>query len=184
MLSVFLPIGWPTPKKFAKLAVIAVENGAGALELGIPYSDPVADGPVLQAAYREALADGSTTDRCLDSIAAAAAYGVPLNLLVYANLVHARPDFMARAKAAGATSLLVPTLRCEAEPDQVAALRSPHHASTPHTSPQSVSVCWLSAVIAASTTSKRMASAGLASNAPASTFTSISLPEPTPSSAA
>lgn len=113
MLSVFLPIGWPTPKKFAKLCAIAVENGAGALELGIPYSDPVADGPVLQAAYAEALAAGLTVSQCMDGLASVAGLGVPLNLLVYANLVHARPSFCADAKAAGAASLLVPDVPLE-----------------------------------------------------------------------
>ncbi|MBM4391210.1 MAG: tryptophan synthase subunit alpha [Deltaproteobacteria bacterium] len=113
MLSVFLPIGWPDPKKFAKLCKIAVENGAGALELGCPYSDPVADGPVLQAAYREALAEGSTTARCLAGIESVAGLGVPLNLLVYANLVHARPSFCEDARKAGAHSLLVPDVPLE-----------------------------------------------------------------------
>ncbi len=118
MLSVFLPIGWPNPKKFAKLCKIAVENGAGALELGIPYSDPVADGPVLQAAYREALAEGSSTARCLEGIESVAGLDVPLNLLVYANLVHARRGlapggFCDEAKKAGAHSLLVPDVPLE-----------------------------------------------------------------------
>ncbi len=113
MLSVFLPIGWPSPKKFAKLCAIAVENGAGALELGIPYSDPVADGPVLAAAYAEALAAGLTVQRCIDGLAEVAPLGVPLNLLVYANLVHARPAFCTEVRAAGAHSLLVPDVPLE-----------------------------------------------------------------------
>jgi tryptophan synthase alpha chain len=113
MLSVFLPIGWPSPAAFLRLCQIAVDRGAGALELGIPYSDPVADGPVLQAANREALEAGSTVDRCFALLAEAHTLGVPMNLLVYGNLVHARGAFCQDAARAGAASLLVPDIPLE-----------------------------------------------------------------------
>jgi len=83
-----------------------------------------------------------------------------------------------------ASSLFAATLGSEVKPDQIASLRCSHHTSAPMAPPHSVSLCWLSAVISARSALKWMASAGLASKAPASTFTSISLPEPTPSSAA
>jgi tryptophan synthase alpha chain len=112
VLSVFLPIGWPTPEAFLELCRVAVDSGAGALELGIPFSDPVADGPVLQAANREVLARGA---RVADAIELLARIGpaVPRNLLVYGNLVHARPGFVAEVRAAGADSLLVPDVPLE-----------------------------------------------------------------------
>ncbi len=109
MLSVFLPIGWPDAARFLRLARIAIAEGAGALELGIPYSDPVADGPVLQEANREALALGLTVSQAIDLLAEVrAATTLALNLLVYGNLVHARSTFCADVAAAGASSLLVP----------------------------------------------------------------------------
>lgn len=112
MLSVFLPIGWPDPGRFLALARAAVAEGAGALELGIPYSDPVADGPVLQAANQEALAAGATVSRSIDLLGELGV-AVPLNLLVYGNLVHARPSFCADVARAGAASLLVPDIPLE-----------------------------------------------------------------------
>ena len=111
MLSVFLPIGWPDPARFLRLARIAVDEGAGALELGIPYSDPVADGPVLQAANQEALAGGLTVSKAIALLAEVHALTpLALNLLVYGNLVHARPSFCDDVAAAGAKSLLVPDI--------------------------------------------------------------------------
>ena len=47
-------------------------GGAGVIELGIPFSDPVADGPVIQASYTQALAAGVTVKQCVETVAAAA----------------------------------------------------------------------------------------------------------------
>jgi tryptophan synthase alpha chain len=89
------------------------------IEVGIPFSDPVADGAVIQAAARRALAAGARVGDCFDLIAAFRARhpDVPLGVLTYANLVIARGDFMGNAASAGVDSLLladVPAL--EAEP--------------------------------------------------------------------
>jgi tryptophan synthase alpha chain len=95
-----------------------VEAGADMIELGIPFSDPVADGPVIQAAGLRALEAGVRVGDCFDQIAHFRQRhpNVPVGILTYANLVVARAGFMRDAAQAGADSLLiadVPTLEAE-----------------------------------------------------------------------
>src|SRR5690348_6812197 len=115
----FLMLGDPDLETSARLLDAVVEGGADMVELGIPFSDPVADGPVIQAAAQRALAAGVRVGDCFELIAAFRARypDVPVGILTYANLVMARPGFMRDAAEAGADSLLiadVPAL--EAEP--------------------------------------------------------------------
>ncbi len=116
-LSPFLVLGDPTPALTPELARAAVRGGAGMLEIGFPYSDPVADGPAIQAAAERALAAGVSTRAGFGVLAAVAAAcpGTPLNLLVYGNLVHRAgyDAFAAEAAQAGASSLLVPDIPFE-----------------------------------------------------------------------
>jgi len=96
-----------------------VMAGADMIEVGIPFSDPVADGPVIQAAAKRALDSGIRVADCFALISALRERhsDVPIGILTYANLVVARPGFMREAADAGADSLLiadVPAL--EAEP--------------------------------------------------------------------
>lgn len=116
-LSAFLMLGDPDPDRSVALALAAVDAGASMLELGIPFGDPCADGPAIQRSCQRALARGTTTSGALAILATihAAAPTVPLNLLVYGNLVHARgyDTFCADAVAAGAASLLVPDIPIE-----------------------------------------------------------------------
>lgn len=89
----------------------AADAGADLLELGIPFSDPLADGPVIHAAGTEALAGGVRPDDVL-ALCAEAAERLPVLLMVYANLVltHGGEEFVKRAAAAGAAGLIVPDL--------------------------------------------------------------------------
>ncbi|WP_343344740.1 tryptophan synthase subunit alpha [Sphingomicrobium sp. XHP0239] len=107
----FLTLGDPDPETSYALLMACVEGGADMLEVGIPFSDPVADGPVIQAASQRALAAGVRTDDCFELIARvrAAAGDVPIGILTYANLVAARgrERFAQAAAEAGADSLLV-----------------------------------------------------------------------------
>lgn len=116
-VSPFLMLGDPSPALTLELARAAVEGGATMLELGMPYSDPSADGPAIQEACLRAMQAGVSTGRALELIAElrAACPGVPMNLLVYGNLVHARgyARFCADAAAAGASTLLVPDVPLE-----------------------------------------------------------------------
>jgi len=115
----FLMLGDPDLATSAKLLDAVVAGGADMVEVSIPFSDPVADGPVVQAAAKRALDAGVRVSDCFDLIAGFRARhpGVPLGILTYANLVVARTGFMRDAAEAGADSLLiadVPAL--EAEP--------------------------------------------------------------------
>ena len=107
----FLMLGDPDLDTSADLLDALVAGGADMVELGIPFSDPVADGPVIQAAAARALAAGVRTQHCLDLITAfRARHGeVPVGILTYANIVAARgiSAFCAQLAAAGCDSLLV-----------------------------------------------------------------------------
>jgi tryptophan synthase alpha chain len=114
----FLMLGDPDLETSAVLLDAVVEGGADMIEVGIPFSDPVADGPVIQAAAQRALAAGVRVSDCLDLIAAFRERhpDVPVGILTYANIVVARTGFMRDAATAGADSLLiadVPALEAE-----------------------------------------------------------------------
>ena len=125
----FLMLGDPDKKTSATLLDTVVEAGADMVEVGIPFSDPVADGPVIQAAAKRALKAGARVDDSFDLIRGLRARhpAVPIGILTYANILHARgrEQFMADAAAAGADSVLVadvPSL--EAVPYSAAASAS------------------------------------------------------------
>ena len=102
-----------------ELAEAAVAGGADLVELGFPFSDPLADGPVIRAAAERALALGMRTAACLDCLAATRErLQVPLVPMTYASLLDAYgyDRFAADAAAAGATSLIVADLPVDAEP--------------------------------------------------------------------
>ena len=117
VVSPFLVLGDPTPELSLELAKTAVDAGAGALQIGFPYGDPVADGPAIQRADMRALSGGTSTWSAMRLLARIheARPETPLNLLVYGNLVHARgfERFAEDAVAAGASSLLVPDVPLE-----------------------------------------------------------------------
>jgi tryptophan synthase alpha chain len=114
-------LGDPDPEASRDIIEALIEGGADALELGIPFSDPVADGPTIQAADVRALEAGT---RPADAFAITASVrqahpDIPMGLLVYANLVEApgRTRFYERAAEAGIDSVLVadvPTLEAAA----------------------------------------------------------------------
>jgi tryptophan synthase alpha chain len=107
----FVMLGDPDLETSAAILDALVEGGADMLELGIPFSDPVADGPVIQAAAVRALSGGVTPADCFRLLAAFRARHpeVPVGLLTYANLVLARgrEAFYAAAAEAGVDSVLV-----------------------------------------------------------------------------
>jgi tryptophan synthase alpha chain len=110
-LSIYLMCGHETPA----LAAAAVEGGADLLELGFPFSDPLADGPVIRRAGERALAAGMRTAACLDVLRETRARlgpDVPLIPMTYASLLEAYgwERFAADAHEAGATSLIVADL--------------------------------------------------------------------------
>jgi tryptophan synthase alpha chain len=96
------------------LAEAAVEGGADVVELGFPFSDPLADGPVIRRAAERALARGMRTRACLECLAEVRARlgETPLVPMTYASLLEAYgwDRFVADARASGATSLIVADL--------------------------------------------------------------------------
>ena len=117
----FLMLGDPDPDTSLALLDALVEGGADMVELGIPFSDPVADGPVIQAAAVRAMTAGVTPGRCFEILAAFRARHprIPVGLLTYANLVLARgrESFYRRCADAGVDSVLVADVPArEAEP--------------------------------------------------------------------
>ncbi|MFP4599643.1 MAG: tryptophan synthase subunit alpha [Persicimonas sp.] len=107
----FVTLGDPDPETSLKIVSGLVEAGADALELGIPFSDPVADGPTIQRATRRALDAGTTPSVCFELLEELRRQhpDVPIGLLVYANLVvqDSPQAFYRRAAKAGVDSVLV-----------------------------------------------------------------------------
>ena len=104
----------------AELAEAAVEGGADIVELGFPFSDPLADGPVIRRAGERALEEGMRTDACLECLAATRReVDVPLIPMTYASLLEAYgyERFAEATSDAGATSLIVADLPVDAEPE-------------------------------------------------------------------
>jgi tryptophan synthase alpha chain len=139
----FTVLGDPDPETSLAVLEAFAAGGADMLELGIAFSDPVADGPVIQGADRRALAAGVDPGAALDLVAGFRRRhpDVPVGLLVYANLVH-RPGparFYRRAAAAGVDSVLVADLSLEESRPFAAAARAagvgPVFMATPKTSP-------------------------------------------------
>jgi len=114
----FVMLGDPDLQTSARLLDQLVEGGADMIEVGIPFSDPVADGPVIQVAAQRALAAGVRVSDCFRLLADFRIRHpeVPVGILTYANIVVARGGFMREAAEAGADSLLiadVPALEAE-----------------------------------------------------------------------
>jgi len=115
-LSIYLMAGPDTPE----LAAAAVAGGADLLEIGFPFSDPLADGPLIRLAGERALAQGMRTRACLECLAKTrACVEVPLIPMTYASILEAYgyERFQADAQKAGATSLIVADLPIEAAPE-------------------------------------------------------------------
>jgi tryptophan synthase alpha chain len=109
-LAIYLMSGPETPE----LAQAAVEGGADLVELGFPFSDPLADGPVIRRAAERALAQGMRTGACLEILAATRERlpEIPLVPMTYSSLLeaHGWERFAADARDAGATSVIVADL--------------------------------------------------------------------------
>ncbi len=107
----FVPGGWPEIDATIEIARAAVEGGADALELGIPFSDPLADGVTNQQAYQQALALGVTLATVLDAVRAIRASGItiPLLLMGYSNTLfsYGLPRFVRDATEAGVDGLVI-----------------------------------------------------------------------------
>ncbi len=110
-LMPYLMGGFPTLAESLRIGEACVRAGADVIELGLPYSDPLADGPVIHAAATTALAAGATVAGVLE-LARALAPSVPVVLMCYANMVFAPgvDPFVERVQRSGACGLIVPDL--------------------------------------------------------------------------
>ncbi|NMB23494.1 MAG: tryptophan synthase subunit alpha [Corynebacterium sp.] len=108
----FIMLNDPSPEDSFQIISTAIEAGADALELGVPFSDPVADGPTVAESHLRALDGGSTVDSCLALIARVReAYPeIPIGMLIYGNVPFTRglDKFYREFAEAGADSILLP----------------------------------------------------------------------------
>lgn len=108
----FIMLGDPTPEASLDIIRTAVAAGADALELGVPFSDPVADGPTIQASHIRALDGGASLDSALNQVRKIRSEfpDLPIGMLIYGNVAFARgvEKFYAEFAEAGADSILLP----------------------------------------------------------------------------
>lgn len=125
----FITLGDPNLEATSRIIDTLIASGADALELGLPFSDPVADGPVIQAANICSLASGTSIQACFNLLKDVRQRhpNIPIGLLVYCNLVHAQglEVFYQTCRDAGVDSVLIADVPLrEAEPFQQAAAKA------------------------------------------------------------
>src|SRR5215213_5390954 len=135
-LMPYLVGGYPDQDAARAVAEAYADGGADLIELGVPFSDPLADGPVIHAAATEALGSGATLESTLE-ICAGVGDRVPVLLMVYTNMVLARGPqaFAAAAAEAGAAGAIVPDLSFEESPGIREALAAEGLALVPLVAP-------------------------------------------------
>lgn len=113
----YLTAGLPSMKKTKEILRAEERGGVDIIELGVPFSDPVADGPVIQAASYEAIQAGSNLTKCFDLVAELRAEGfrTPIVFMMYSNTIfhYGIPDFVEKCKECGVDGLIVPDLPLE-----------------------------------------------------------------------
>jgi tryptophan synthase alpha chain len=114
-LVAYIMAGHPNRKKSIEVGKRLAGSGIAALEIGIPHSDPLADGPVIQRAGQTALEQGMTVAGSLEVAAAIATEGIPIVLMTYINPILAFDPrkFAAEAAQAGVAGVIVPDLPVE-----------------------------------------------------------------------
>jgi len=111
----YLPAGFPTVAGAIAAVTAMAEAGADIVEIGLPYSDPLIDGPVIQEATNRALAGGTRVTDVLRTVQAVASAGVPVLVMTYWNPVdhYGVPAFARDLAAAGGSGLITPDLTPE-----------------------------------------------------------------------
>lgn len=118
-LIAYLPAGFPTLHDCVPVIAAMVENGVDVVEIGLPYSDPLMDGPVIQAAVTSALAHGTTTKEVLRTVEGVAGTGAPTLVMSYWNPIerYGVDRFAKDLMLAGGVGVITPDLTPEeAEP--------------------------------------------------------------------
>ena len=111
----YLPAGFPSVDGAIAAALAIAESGADIIEIGLPYSDPLMDGPVIQEAVHRALTSGTHVADVLRTVQAVAAAGVPVLIMTYWNPVdhHGVEAFARDLAAVGGSGLITPDLTPE-----------------------------------------------------------------------
>ncbi len=112
----FITCGDPDLETTAKVVRAAAENGADLIELGIPFSDPTAEGPVIQGANIRALAGGVTTDKIFDFVKELRSdVKIPMVFMTYANVVYSygAERFMIKCRETEMDGIVIPDLPFE-----------------------------------------------------------------------
>lgn len=123
-LVCYATAGHPDAGRSLELLRGLEEAGADIVEVGVPFSDPIADGPVIQQSSQKALSLGMTLEGVLDLVARAH-LSIPVVLFTYLNpLLSAGPDILERSRAAGIHGILVTDLPLGADPEREAWLGS------------------------------------------------------------
>ena len=116
MFIPFITCGEPDRETTGKVVRAAVANGAGLIELGIPFSDPTAEGPVIQGANLRALSGGVTTDKIFDFVRDLRKdVEIPLVFMTYANVVfsYGAERFLKNCSAIGIDGIILPDVPFE-----------------------------------------------------------------------
>jgi tryptophan synthase alpha chain len=136
-LMPYMMAGFPDREASLAIAAAYADAGADLIELGVPFSDPLADGPTIHAAATAALAAGATLETALE-VCESVADRVPVVLMAYANMIlaHGGPaEFARRGAAAGAAGAIVPDLPLEEAEEVRGALASVDLALVPLLAP-------------------------------------------------
>jgi tryptophan synthase alpha chain len=140
----FITAGYPRPDLLKPMLQGLKEAGAGCIELGIPFSDPIADGPVIQESYRYALENGATVERIISTVDEARREGfdLPIMAMVSFSIMfrHGTEEFARACAQAGIDGLILPDVALEEAPEIVERITSVGIKSTllvsPTTSPE------------------------------------------------
>lgn len=146
LLSLFFTAGYPYLNSTADIIAAAEEYGIDFLEVGMPYSDPLADGPVIQHSSTQAIANGMTINLVLDQLAKIKGkHTIPLLLMGYLNPVwqYGTERFLEKAAEVGVSGIILPDLPMEDYEDDYQRLFDKHGLSmifllTPQTSEQRI----------------------------------------------
>jgi tryptophan synthase alpha chain len=125
-LMPYLMGGFPDQGTATAVAEAYADGGADLIELGVPFSDPLADGPVIHAADTAALEAGATLDSVLETCAAVSDR-IPVALMAYVNMIMATgyEQFVEKVAAAGAAGVIVPDVPLEERGPIADALKGP-----------------------------------------------------------
>ncbi len=126
LLMTHIVVGYPDFDTSLRLVETMVKAGVELMGLQIPFSEPMADGPVIVKANQDALSGGATVEKCLEFCATVTQrFPIPFLIMTYTNLVYRRsiPSFVSRANAANIKGLIVPDLPPEESTEYIRACR-------------------------------------------------------------